>query len=209
MYAVYVIVSPRENRHCNHRTARYTADMAEETGLRRSGAVVLCVPGDAADYTDTFRRRYDPHVAQIMPHITLAFATELDVVAWRAARQRIQDALTGLPPFAINVAETGTFGGSELVLWLKPRDSAGEMAMLRRMILQAFPQIQFDRPDDFIPHISIGFFRTREELADAEQTVRQELRPFSFHIAIVSFLHASEKNIWQSIDILELGHGER
>jgi len=183
--------------------------MAEEIRLQRSGAVVLCVPGDAAGYIDMFRRRYDPHVAQIMPHITLAFATELDTVTWQAARRHVQDTLAGLSPFTISVAETGTFEGGEPVLWLRPRDSAGEILMLRQTVLQAFPHIRFDRPDDFVPHISIGFFRTQKELAGAEQAVRRELRPFSFRVAFVSFLYAGEKDIWKSVDALELGNGGR
>jgi len=68
----------------------------EELRLRKGGAVTVPVAGSAAAYVDTFRRRYDPHVDLIMPHITLAFAAELDACDWMPVRSRIQAALADI-----------------------------------------------------------------------------------------------------------------
>jgi 2'-5' RNA ligase len=172
--------------------------------LRKGGAVAVAVSGDIADYVDSFRRRYDPHVTNIMPHVTLAVAPELDVCDWMPARPRIQEALAQFPSFTIRVAQLGTFM-DDLVLWLQPTAPHGELLTLRRTILQSFPDVAFDRVDDFVPHISIGFFAGREALLEAQDAVRRELIPFSFRVAYVSYLQADEGNIWQSIDTVKLG----
>jgi len=172
--------------------------------FRKGGAVAVAVSGDAADYVDSFRRRYDPHVTRIMPHVTLAVAPELDVCDWMPARPHIQEALAQLSPFTIHVAELGTFM-DDLVLWLRPTAPHGELLTMREMILGSFPDVAFDRVDDFVPHISIGFFTGREALFEAQDTVRGQLIPFSFRVAYISYLQADEGNIWQCVDTVELG----
>lgn len=178
----------------------------EEDGkrLRKGGAVAVTVSGDAADYVNGFRRRYDPHVTRIMPHVTLAVAPELDVCDWVSACPRIQEALAQIPPFTIRVAELDTFT-DDFVLWLQPTAPDGELLTLRQIILESFPDVAFDRVEDFVPHISIGFFTDSKELFEARDTVRRELIPFSFRVAYISYLQADEGNIWQCIDTVELG----
>ena len=102
--------------------------------LRKGGAVAVAVSGDAADYVNDFRRRYDPHVARILPHITLAVAPELDVCDWMPVRPRIKQALAQISPFTVHVAELGTFM-DDLVLWLRPTAPHGELLTLRKMTL--------------------------------------------------------------------------
>jgi 2'-5' RNA ligase len=176
----------------------------DRKGLRKGGAVAVTVSGDAADYVNGFRRRYDPHVANIMPHITLAVAPELDVCDWMPARSPIQVLLAQIPPFTIRVAELGTFS-DDFVLWLQPTAPHGELLTLRQTILGSFPDVAFDRVDDYVPHISIGFFTGREALLEAQDTIRRELTPFSFRVAYISYLQADEGNIWQCVDTVELG----
>lgn len=163
------------------------------------------VTGEAADYVDSFRRRYDPHAARIMPHITLAFAGSLETEQWSRARSAIDRELHASPPFIIDVADIGMFVQGGFVLWLKPIDEHGELLTLRKVVLQSFPDVAFDRPDDFVPHISIGFFETQEILLSARDTVQRELHPFSFRVASISFLQADEGDIWQCVDTVELG----
>jgi 2'-5' RNA ligase len=175
--------------------------------LRKGGAVTVAVSGDAADCVDAFRRRYDPNVTRIMPHITLAFAPELDVCDWMPARPRMREVLARIHPFTVQVAGVGTFMG-DLVLWLRPTTSRGELLTLRQAILELFPDVAFDRVHDFVPHISIGFFAGRQALLQAMNAVRQELVPFSFRVAYLSFLQADEGNIWQCVDAVEFGGQE-
>ena len=175
--------------------------------LRKGGAVAVAVSGDAADYVDGFRRRYDPHLARMLPHITLAVAPELDVCDWMPARSSIQGALAQISPFTVRVAGLGMFM-DDLVLWLQPTSPHGELLTLRQTILGLFRDVAFDRVHDFVPHISIGFFTRREDLLEAQDTVCRELIPFSFHVAYVSFLQADEGDIWQCVDTVELGGQE-
>jgi len=172
--------------------------------LRRGGAVTVAVPGVAADCVDAFRRQYDPNVTHIVPHITLAFAPELDVCDWMPARPRMREVLTRIHPFTVQVAGVGTFM-DDLVLWLQPTTPQGELLTLRQIILESFPDVAFDRAVDYVPHISIGFFGGREALLEAQDTVRRELTPFSFRVAYISYLQADEGNIWQCVDTVELG----
>lgn len=195
-----------DNAHCEHPSCPYTDRMEQaQQGFRKGGAVAASVSGDAAGYVDSFRRKYDPHVARIMPHITLAFAEGLAKSRWFLVRHRIEQDLMGILPFTIHVAETGVFTREGFVLWLKPTDEHGELQMLRTVILKAFPDVAFDRPDDFVPHISIGFFETQDNLLQARDAVRHELHPFSFRLAHVSFFQADAGDIWQCVDTIELG----
>jgi len=143
-------------------------------------------------------------VTRIMPHITLAVAPELDVCDWMSARPRIRGALAQFPPFTIRVAELGTFV-DDLVLWLRPTAPHGELVTLRQIILESFPDVEFDRVDDFVPHISIGFFASSEDLLEAQDAICRELIPFSFRVGSISYLQADDGNIWQCVDTVELG----
>ena len=172
--------------------------------LRKGGAVAVAVSGDAADYVDSFRRLYDPHVTRILPHVTLAVAPELDVSDWMSARPRIKEALSQISPFTIRVAGLGTFT-DDLVLWMRPTVPHGELRTMRKLILGSFPDVAFDRVNDFVAHISIGFFSGRQALLQAMDAIRPELVPFSFRVACVSYLQADEGDIWQCVDTVELG----
>jgi 2'-5' RNA ligase len=176
-----------------------------QKGFRKGGAVTIGVVGDAAGYVDSFRRRYDPHVTRIMPHITLAFARHLETAQWSLARAGILSDLTEMPPFTVHVAETGVFVQEGFVLWLGPNVEHDELVSLRNIVLKPFPDVTFERPDDFVPHISIGFFETQGGLMRARDAVQHELHPFSFRVAFISFLQADEGDIWQCIDTVELG----
>jgi len=175
--------------------------------LRKGGAVTVAVSGDAVDCVNSFRRLYDPSVSRIMPHITLAFAAELDASDWMQARTRMREALAWIDPFTVQVASVGTFM-DDLVLWLRPSTPHGELLALRQTIMEIFPDVAFDRVHDFVPHISIGFFAGHQALLQAVNAVRQELVPFSFRVAHLSFLQADEGNIWQCVDAVELGENE-
>jgi 2'-5' RNA ligase len=172
--------------------------------LRKGGAVTIAVPGSAREYVDTFRQRYDPAMAHIMPHITLAFAQELDTADWMLARPRIHVALSQITPFEIHVSRVATFADG-LVMWLQPTDEHGELVMLRQTILELLPGVAFDRIHDFVPHISIGFFASHEVLDEARAAVQRELVPFSFAVSAVSFLQADQGNVWQCVDAVPLG----
>jgi 2'-5' RNA ligase len=176
-----------------------------QKGFRKGGAVAVAVAGDAAGYVDSFRRRYDPQVTRIMPHITLAFARGLETVPWSLARAGILGDLREMPPFTVHVAETGVFVQNGFVLWLRPTVEHDELVSLRNIVLKPFPDVAFERPDDFVPHISIGFFGTQDALLKARDIVQRELHPFSFRVAYVSFLQADEGDIWQCFDTLDLG----
>jgi 2'-5' RNA ligase len=176
-----------------------------QKGFRKGGAVAVAVAGDAAGYVDSFRRRYDPQVTRIMPHITLAFARGLETVPWSLARPSIERNVTQVLPFTVHVAGADVFTQDGFVLWLKPTDDQDELLSLRKIVLRAFPDVAFERPDDFVPHISIGFFGTQDALLKARDTVQHELHPFSFRVAYISFLQADTGNIWQCVDTVELG----
>ena len=174
--------------------------------FRKGGAVAVSVTGDAADYVDSFRRRYDPHAARIMSHITLAFGQSLETEQWSRARSAVARDLGATSPFSIRVADTGIFVDGGFVLWLRPVDEHGELLALRGIVLRSFPGVAFERPDDYVPHISIGFFATQEALIAARDTVERELHPFSFRVASIAFLQADEGDIWRCVDTVELGH---
>jgi 2'-5' RNA ligase len=178
----------------------------EELRLRKGGAVTVPVVGAAAMYVDTFRRRYDPHVDLIMPHITLAFAAELDAYAWMRARSRIQAALADVPRFDVQVHAADAFADN-LVLWLKPDDPDHQFAKLRSCFMDSFPGVEFDHAGNFVAHISVGFFKTPAELEAARTVVAQELVPFTFYVSYLSFLQADEGNVWRCVDTVELGTG--
>lgn len=174
------------------------------TRLRKGGAVTVTVPGSAREYVDTFRRRYDSAMAHIVPHITLAFAAELDASVWMPARPRMREALARINPFTVRVVGVGTFM-HDLVLWLRPSTPSGELLALRQTILEIFPNVAFDRVHDFVPHISIGFFSGQSILAEACAVIQRELIPFRFQVDAVSFLQADEGDVWHCVDTVRLG----
>ncbi|MDO9099317.1 MAG: 2'-5' RNA ligase family protein [Caldisericota bacterium] len=176
-----------------------------ERGFRESGAVTICITGDAGDYINTFRHRFDPYVERIMPHITLMFAQDLDVAMWQSVRLPIQEGLAHITPFRVCVGSTGVFHGDTPVLWLLPEDEHGEIAAIRGVLLGATSGVAVERVRDFVPHISIGFFDQEESLMSARQAVDTDLQPFDFRVAFLSFLRADDNDVWHCVDTLNLG----
>lgn len=191
---------------CRNVCGGYTRSMNHvEKGLRESGAVTICIMGDAGDYIDSFRHRFDPYVERIMPHITLMFAQDLDVTIWQSVRRSIQEGLSHITPFSVSVGRTGVFHDDTLVLWLLPEDEHGEVAAIRSLLLRAASGVTVERVHDFVPHISIGFFDREESLIAAREVVDADLRPFDFRVAFLSFLRADDNDVWHCVDTLNLG----
>lgn len=191
---------------CRSRSRPYTDGMElSQKRFRKGGALAVGVSGDATEYVNGFRRRYDQHASRIMPHITLAFAPELDLDKWSQRRAKLAETLVAIDPFVVHVAETGVFIQEKLVLWLKPVVAQDNLERLRGIVLAAFPDVTFERRYDFVPHISIGFFETAQALSTAKNVVDSELCPFSFRVAFLSFLLADTDDIWLCVDTVDLG----
>lgn len=174
-----------------------------EERLRKGGAVTVAVPENVRSYVDGFRKRYDPHMTHIIPHITLVFAHDLDAQDWFERRAALAAELAKIDPFEVTVAQVATFP-QEFVLWLEPTDTHGELAALRETVLRLLPGIAFDHLHDFVPHISIGFLSSQSTLAQAQGAVQHELVPFSFRVSAISFLQADAGDVWQCVDAIGL-----
>lgn len=120
---------------------------------------------------DELRNQYDPLVHLIRPHITLVFPFE-STISNETLAGILRRTLADVHPFPIRVQgvrkQSNIFGNTLML------DVTLGKEILQR-IHDAFYRHEFQEFDagiPYAPHITVGNFKTTEELEDAYQSVR-------------------------------------
>jgi 2'-5' RNA ligase len=167
-------------------------------------ALACFLPGQLAEMVDRWRTRFDPHVGSIAPHITVTYPPFIPQNDWLRFRGEVTACVAGFTPFEVDLNSTGVFDETPLVLWLHP-DDGGHFAHMHGVLSTRFPQYMPPSPFDYIPHVTIGFFETREALEQAQRTVMRELQPMHFQVKALALGVLDADMKWQFEDRLPLG----
>jgi len=175
------------------------------------------IPGDSALFVlpsqrvqaaiVPWRRIYDPeHWRMLPPHITLAYPF-VRAEAWPAARSVLIARLRAFRPFWITLAELSAFEQPGIVLWFRP-DNGGALARIETALAEAFPAYFPPGPLPFVPHLTLGFFDSLEELAQARAAIAAAWQPLRFRVAALSYAVLEPDGVWRVRDTVRLGQAQ-
>lgn len=166
-----------------------------ETGL------VIMPPPEIRNEINMWRRVYRAYESTVTPHITISYPfVPIDV--WGTNRRAISDATRGIHPFDIKLRELGTFVRTESVLWLKPEDG-GNLSRIRMKMKELFSKHLSQSSLAYVPHLTIGFFESMEELLKARKSVQKQFKTLQFTVDKVIFA-VFELEGWRIHDHIDL-----
>jgi len=168
-----------------------------------SGLGVL-LPEDISLEIDKWRRVYDPHHEMIPPHITVTYPPFVPQKEWPLVQLALVKCLRAFRPFNITLEELETFAGSPYVLWLKPEDG-GNLSRIHVALAERFSNYVFALPFDYVPHLTVGFFNSREALSQAQEVISSGMKPLHFQVDELVYMVLGDNGIWRIRDRLPLG----
>lgn len=165
-------------------------------------AIVAIPPAERWDAIQTIRQRWDRHVKDWMPHITLIYPfrprSEFD-----AAAHRLAD--LGVPRFEARLATFRIFRHTSMshTMWLDPEPKE-PWVRLQAAIQERFPDCSDVQRYDggFRPHLSVG--QTR--FPGPERDLQAAWRPFSFEVREIALIaRADDRTPFEVVRTIPLG----
>jgi 2'-5' RNA ligase len=143
-------------------------------------ALLVLPPPEIRNEINMWRRVFKAYQSTIAPHITIIypFITQDD---WDKSRRDTMTALQDVHSFDIELRELGTFVADESVLWLKP-ENGHNLAKIRALVQERFSDHITSPSLAYVPHLTLGFFQTVEEMLQARTTVRKQIKTLEFTV---------------------------
>lgn len=115
------------------------------------------------DEINSYRKRYDPHYAQIPPHLTLKEAFEVDDDTIEELNTDLKHIANKTDPFKLEINKVSTFAPVTNTIYLKV-EPVQQMIDLHELMHQGnFPKnIEYN----FVPHITIAQKLSHDEYSD-------------------------------------------
>jgi poly(A) polymerase len=150
------------------------APVPGETGL------IILPPPEVRTEVDMWRRIFKAYQGSMTPHITIVYPFVPQKI-WEASRRATVDTLRNIHPFKVKLRELGAFIHDESVLWLKPEDG-DKLLKIRAKIQQIFSTHMPASSLAYVPHLTLGFFKSVQELHKARKTVQKQIEPLEFTV---------------------------
>ncbi|UCF69758.1 MAG: 2'-5' RNA ligase family protein [candidate division WOR-3 bacterium] len=165
-----------------------------------SGLVVV-PPPDVRNEINMWRHVFKAYDNQTTPHITIIFPFVPETL-WNESRRKVTKALENIHPFTVKLRELGHFIHEESVLWLKPENGNNLMRIHSKM-QEIFGRHIRPSTLSFVPHLTLGFFASVEELLKARTTVQKEFKPLQFTVDRVIYAIFDDEG-WHIRDHIQL-----
>jgi 2'-5' RNA ligase len=127
-----------------------------------------------------WRRVFKSYESTIAPHITISYPF-ITIDIWDRSRRDIVAVLQSIHAFNIKLRELGTFVADESVLWLKP-DNGHTLVKIRALMQDLFVKHLESPSLAFVPHLTLGFFQSVEEMLHARKTVEKQIKTLEFTV---------------------------
>lgn len=116
------------------------------------------------DYANSFRKRYDPHIALIPPHVTLVnpFVSTEDEI--KGSIQKLHKVALDLSPFALDVYKAKTFHPAANKIYLAIKRDEQLLNLHSKLNADVF--FNDEKTESFVPHITIGQNLSNREHSD-------------------------------------------
>lgn len=153
-----------------------------------------------------WRRLYDPeHWRLIPPHVTVAYPFVREA-KWEGVRADLARAVAAFPPFWITLSGLNTFEDPHAVLWFRP-DDGGMLLRIQAALATQFPNYVQDGPLGFVPHLTVGFFDSQEDMAAARSRIAAAWQPIRFRVKALTYMTLCPDGSWCVCDAIPLSSG--
>ncbi len=143
-------------------------------------ALLVLPPPEIRSEINMWRRVFKAYQSTIAPHITINYPF-ITIDIWDRQRRDLLAALQSVHSFKIRLRELGTFVAEESVLWLKP-ENGHTLVKIRTMMQELFVKHLNSPSLAYVPHLTLGFFQTVEEMLQARKTVEKQIKTLEFTV---------------------------
>lgn len=154
------------------------------------------------DDANSFRKRYDPHYAQISPHMTLKPAFETDENTIKEIVTELQYIAKDTKPFTIYVNKVSSFAPLTNTIYFKVEPIQVLMDLYERMHEGIFP---VSENHSFVPHITIAQDLASDEYSDVYSSLRMKKIQYQDKVDRFHLLYQLENGAWTVHDSFVLG----
>ncbi|GAB6934083.1 YjcG family protein [Calditerricola yamamurae] len=155
--------------------------------------VCLFPQRDVQERANSYRKRYDPHYAQIPPHIKVTEPFSMADNALMSVVADLTDVAKNSEPFTLHFHKFGTFHPTHNVLYFAIKEEPA-LLELRRRLYERLPLGKPKHP--FIPHLTIGQDLPNEELLDVYGRLRMTNLDLISPIDRFHLLYRLDDGVW-------------
>ncbi|MCE5037690.1 YjcG family protein [Staphylococcus auricularis] len=155
------------------------------------------------DEVNAYRKRYDSHYAQILPHVTIKSSFEIQDSELDQVKETIQSKVEEIPAVDIHATKASSFAPTNNVIYFKVEKTEA--------LEQLFDQFNngdfYGKPEHpFVPHFTIVQGLTSQEFEDVYGQVKLagvDIKETVDTLSLLSFDEEADK--WDVIDTYKLG----
>ncbi|HHW39028.1 MAG TPA: hypothetical protein GXX18_17650 [Bacillales bacterium] len=155
------------------------------------------------DYANSFRKRYDPHIALIPPHVALVNPFDSTDEEIKGIIQDLNKVAFDLSPFTLDVYKAKTFHPAANKIFLAIKKDECLLNLHSKLNAHIFSNDE--KTESFVPHITIGQKLSNPEHSDiAGQLTMMDVA----HSEVVNrfhLLYQLDNNQWTTYETFHLG----
>jgi 2'-5' RNA ligase len=167
-------------------------------------SLVILASEEASRKIDEWRRAHDVHYRIVPPHITVAYPPFVPEKEWPTVKPFLVGLFSEFEPFTVTLSELDAFAEEDHVLWLKPEDR-GTVKQIRDLLVGALSGYVGELPLAYVPHLTIGFFRSADELLAARDDIVRKIAPLRFRVEDLAYMVVDEDGVARVRDLVPLG----
>ncbi|VDG97283.1 2'-5' RNA ligase [Lysinibacillus sphaericus] len=154
------------------------------------------------DLANGYRKRYDPHYAQITPHMTVKGVFDADETEIRKVAEALRNVAMKNKPFELNVSKVSSFAPITNTIYFKVAPNEELLALHKALNNEEFfgPQPQYA----FVPHITIAQSLTSGEHDDIIGQLKMLGADHSEIIDRIHLLYQLEDGSWTVYETFRL-----
>lgn len=145
------------------------------------------------DEINSYRKRYDPHYAQIPPHLTLKEAFEANDDTIEMLITELKHIANETDSFKINVNKVSTFSPVTNTIYLKVEPIQELIDLSEKMQAGKFPK---NMEYNFVPHITIAQDLSHDEYSDVYGSMQMKDIQFEDTIDRFQLLYQLDNGAW-------------
>lgn len=155
------------------------------------------------DYANSFRKRYDPHIALIPPHITLVNPFESSEGEIKGIIHSLHKIAQEFSPFSLEVYKVKTFHPAINKIYLAIKKDEQLMNLHSKLNEDMFSNSE--KIDSFVPHITIGQKLSNREHSDIVGQLTMMDIAHSEVVDRFHLLYQLENSQWTTFETFHLG----
>lgn len=155
------------------------------------------------DYANSFRKRYDPHIALIPPHVTLINPFDSSEGEIKEYIQTLNHITKDLLPITLEVYKVKTFHPVVNKIYLAIKKDEELLNLHRKLNADIFATK--DKSESFVPHITIGQQLSNQEHSDVVSQLTMMDVAHTETVDRFHLLFQLENNQWTTYETFHLG----